>query len=88
MDNVQFTAFGSNTEPRIADYEDFLESRCLPRPRDRIKLELKELDIPFYDPYLIIKKYNRAYKISLINKRRGGEVTKSHNEDGRICRSR
>ena len=37
-------------------YEDFLESRCLPRPRDRIKLELKELDIPFYDPYLIIKK--------------------------------
>ena len=56
MDNVQFTAFGSNTEPSIADYEDFLESRCLPRPRDRIKLELKELDIPFYDPYLIIKK--------------------------------
>ena len=56
VDNVQFTAFGSNTEPSIADYEDFLESRCLPRPRDRIKLELKELDIPFYDPYLIIKK--------------------------------
>ena len=56
VDNVQFTAFGSNTEPSIADYEDFLESRCLPRSRDKIKLELKELDIPFYDPYLIIKK--------------------------------
>ena len=56
MDNVQFAAFGSNTEPSIADYEDFLESRCLPRPRDRIKLELKESDIPFYDPYLIVKK--------------------------------
>lgn len=23
VDNVQFTAFGSNTEPSIADYEDF-----------------------------------------------------------------
>ena len=56
MDNVQFTAFGSNTEPSIADYEDFLESRCLPRSRDKIKLELKESDIPFYDPYLIVKK--------------------------------
>ena len=56
VDNVQFTAFGSNTEPSIADYEDFLESRCLPKSRDKIKLELKELDIPFYDPYLIIKK--------------------------------
>ena len=56
VDNVQFTAFGNNTEPSIADYEDFLESRCLPKSRDKIKLELKELDIPFYDPYLIIKK--------------------------------
>lgn len=56
VDNVQFTAFGSNTEPSIADYEDFLESRCLPRSRDKIKLELKESDIPFYDPYLIVKK--------------------------------
>ena len=56
VDNVQFTAFGSNTEPSIADYEDFLESRCLPRSRDKIKLELKESDIPFYNPYLIVKK--------------------------------
>ena len=56
VDNVQFTVFGSNTEPSIADYEDFLESRCLPRSRDKIKLELKESDIPFYDPYLIVKK--------------------------------
>lgn len=53
---MQFTAFGSNTEPSIADYEDFLESRCLPRSRDKIKLQLKESDIPFYDPYLIVKK--------------------------------
>lgn len=28
----------------------------MPRSRDKIKLELKESDIPFYDPYLIVKK--------------------------------
>lgn len=56
VDNLQFTAFGSNTTPDIVDYEEFLESRCMPRTRDKIKLELRELGIPFYDPYLIIQK--------------------------------
>lgn len=55
-DNVQFTAFGCNVDPDIADYEAFLESRCFPRSRDKMKLMLRELDIPFYDPYLIIQK--------------------------------
>lgn len=36
--------------------ESFIESRCFPRTRDKIKLELKRLGIPFYDPILIIEK--------------------------------
>ena len=38
------------------DYREFLESRCFPRTRDKMKLVLKDLGIPFYDPYLIIQK--------------------------------
>ena len=38
------------------DYEEFLESRCFPRERDKIKIELKRLGIPFYDPMMIIEK--------------------------------
>ncbi len=37
-------------------YEEFLKSRCFPESRDKLKLELKRLDIPFYDPILIIEK--------------------------------
>ena len=51
-----YRAFGVNSEPTYEDYEAFLESRCFPRERDKIKLELKKLDIPFYDPLLIIEK--------------------------------
>ena len=49
-------AFGPNTEPSYDEYQEFLESRCFPRTRDKIKLELARLDIPFYDPILIIEK--------------------------------
>lgn len=54
--NPLFRAFGVNTEPTYEDYEEFLESRCFPRTRDKLKLELKKYDIPFYDPILIINK--------------------------------
>ncbi len=54
--NPLFRAFGVNTEPTYEDYENFLESRCFPRTRDKLKLELKKYDIPFYDPILIINK--------------------------------
>ncbi|MBR6147574.1 MAG: transcriptional regulator [Lachnospiraceae bacterium] len=56
IDDPIYRAFGVNTEPDFADYEEFLESRCFPRTRDKIKLELKRLDIPFYDPMMIIEK--------------------------------
>ena len=55
-DNVMFMAFGNNTNPDIEDYREFLKSRCFPETRDKLKLVLKDLGIPFYDPYLIIKK--------------------------------
>ena len=54
--NLIFRAFGRNEHPSFSDYEDFLRSRCFPEERDKIKLMLKELDIPFYDPLLIIEK--------------------------------
>ena len=56
IDNPIYRAFGVNAEPSYEDYEAFLESRCFPRTRDMMKLELKRLDVPFYDPILIIEK--------------------------------
>ena len=49
-------AFGVREYPTYEDYEEFLESRCFPRTRDKMKLELKRLDLPFYDPLMIIEK--------------------------------
>ena len=56
IDNPMMRAFGKNTEPSFEDYEEFLESRCFPRTRDKMKIELKRLGIPFYDPIMIIEK--------------------------------
>lgn len=55
-DNLMFRAFGANTAPTYAEYLDFLESRCFPRTRDKMKIVLDDLDIPFYDPMMIIEK--------------------------------
>ncbi|MDE6054870.1 MAG: transcriptional regulator, partial [Lachnospiraceae bacterium] len=49
-------AFGKNDRPTFEEYEAFLESRCFPRERDKMKLILADLDLPFYDPFLIIEK--------------------------------
>ena len=51
-----FRAFGVNQSPTYEDYEEFLESRCFPSTRDKLKLELKRLELPFYDPLMIIEK--------------------------------
>ena len=53
---LQYRAFGVIETPSYDDYLKFLESRCFPRSRDKMKIILKELDIPFYDPMLIIEK--------------------------------
>lgn len=51
-----YRAFGKEEHPTYEQFEEFLESRCFPRGRDKMKLMLKDLSIPFYDPMLIIQK--------------------------------
>lgn len=51
-----FRAFGRNEKPTFEQYEEFLESRCFPRTRDKMKLILRDLDLPFYEPLMIIEK--------------------------------
>lgn len=51
-----FCAFGKREKPTYEEYEEFLESRCFPKTRDKMKLVLKDLDLPFYDPLMIIRK--------------------------------
>ena len=58
VDNPLYRAFGVNTEPTYEDYEEFLRSRVFPDTRDKMKLELKRLGLPFYDPIMIIEKTN------------------------------
>lgn len=55
-EDIQSRAFGSNERPKYSDYEDFLESRCFPESRDKMKLMLKEMNLPFFDPFMIIQK--------------------------------
>ena len=43
-------------EPDYNQYIEFLESRCFPESRDKMKLILKDLGLPFYDPIMIIEK--------------------------------
>ena len=52
-DKIMFRAFGVVETP---DYDQYLESRCFPSSRDKMKLILKDLDLPFYDPMMIIEK--------------------------------
>ena len=51
-----YCAFGVRINPDYDDYLAFLESRCFPRTRDKMKIQLRELGIPFYDPMLIVEK--------------------------------
>ena len=54
-DNIMFRAFGIEEHPDYEMYVEFLESRCFPESRDKMKLILKDLDLPFYDPFMIIE---------------------------------
>ena len=55
-DKVMFRAFGTVEDPDYNDYQEFLKSRCFPESRDKMKLILKDLGLPFYDPIMIIEK--------------------------------
>ena len=48
--------FGVNEDPDYNDYKEFLESRCFPRTRDKMKLVLEDMGLPFYDTFMIIEK--------------------------------
>lgn len=54
--NNVFKAFGVNENPSFEDYNKFLESRCFADSRDKLKLILDDLNLPFYDPLMIIEK--------------------------------
>lgn len=54
--DVMRRAFGRIENPTYEQYEAFLESRCFPRSRDKMKIMLEQLDLPFYDPLMIIEK--------------------------------
>lgn len=54
--DMNLRAFGPKEEVSYEEYEEFLESRCFPSTRDKSKILLDELGIPFYDPLLIIEK--------------------------------
>lgn len=49
-------AFGRIENPSYEQYEAFLKSRCFPESRDKMKLMLEELNLPFYDPLMIVEK--------------------------------
>ena len=55
-EKIMFRAFGVVEHPNYDQYREFLESRCFPKSRDKLKLVLKDLELPFYDPILIIEK--------------------------------
>jgi putative transcriptional regulator len=56
VSDPQKRAFGRMEYPTFDDYLAFLESRCFPKSRDKMKVMLDALDLPFYDPFMIIEK--------------------------------
>lgn len=55
-DEIILTAFGVNKNPDWETFNEFLESRCIPRTRCQIKEILRENDMDFYEPLQIIEK--------------------------------
>lgn len=55
-DDIMLRAFGVNINPTWEEFLEFLEDRCFPRTRDKLKLILRDLDLDFYDPLYIIEK--------------------------------
>ena len=57
-DRIPLRAFGVVENPSWADFEEFLKERCLPASRAGLKGILREMEVPFFDPLLIIEKTN------------------------------
>lgn len=55
-DDLLYRAFGCIEDPDWKDFLFMLEERCFPRTRDKMKSILRAMDLPFYDPWLIVQK--------------------------------
>lgn len=55
-DDMVSRAFGVREETDWKGFEEFLESRCMPRTRYGIRDELRGMNIDSYDPFLILDK--------------------------------
>lgn len=60
-DDLVDRLFGINENPTIEDLNKALEERCFPRTRYNCKEVLKHLDLPFYDPMMIIRKTHGVF---------------------------
>lgn len=49
-------AFGKNENPIYEDFLAFIERRCIPRTRDKLKWHLESIGVNSYNPLLIITK--------------------------------
>lgn len=56
IDDPVKTAFGNNTLPDWADFQAFLQERCIPRERAGLREYLESLNLAEYDPLEIIQK--------------------------------
>jgi len=55
-DNIVKTAFGNNQAPTWAEFESFLEERCVPESRSGIREYLEAINVESYEPLKIIGK--------------------------------
>ena len=55
-DVILHRAFGVKKNPTWEDFESFLEDRCFPGTRDKLKLVLQDVGVDYYDPLQIIRK--------------------------------
>ncbi len=55
-DTLVKTAFGNNLTPSWADFQSFLEDRCIPWQRAGLREYLKGIGVDRYDPLQIIAK--------------------------------
>lgn len=56
IDDPVKTAFGNNTLPDWADFQAFLQERCIPRERAGLREYLEALDLAEYNPLEIVQK--------------------------------
>lgn len=54
-DDMLSRAFGIKEKPDWKDFEEFLESRCMPRTRYGIREELSYMGLDVYDPFQIVE---------------------------------